>query len=74
VIVRVLYRQEPEGWWAESPDILSWTVAGEGYEAVRELALDGAPFALACEAEDRDEHFDKARFVDVELAHFVLTR
>ena len=41
---------------------------------MRELALDGAPFALACEAEDRDEHFDEARFVDVELAHFVLTR
>lgn len=57
-----------------SPEIESWTATGETYDAVRELALDGAPFALACEAEDRDERFDEPRFVDVELAHFVLTR
>ena len=35
--VRVIYHREPEGWWAESPDIPGWYAAGESYEAVRAL-------------------------------------
>jgi predicted RNase H-like HicB family nuclease len=55
--VRVIYHQEPEGWWAESPDVPGWSAAGMTYEEVRALAQDGIPFALSRPA--------------VELAHSV---
>ena len=45
--IRILYHQEPQGWWAESPDIDGWSVAGETYDEVRRLAEDGVSFALA---------------------------
>ena len=57
--VRVLYHHEPEGWWAESPDIDGWSVTAESYEEVRRLAEDGVSFALASAAEDRGESFDE---------------
>lgn len=69
--VRVLYHQEPDGWWAESPDIDGWTVVGESYAAVRRLAEDGVPFALASAAEDRGEPFDEAQFATVSVEHYV---
>ena len=69
--VRVLYYQEPEGWWAKSPDIDGWTVAGGNFDEVRALVVDGVSFALAADAEDRGEGFDEARFADVTLEHFV---
>lgn len=69
--IRVLYHQESDGWWAESPDIDGWTVAGETFEQVRELVGDGVSFALASGAEDRGEEFDEARFAEVMLEHFV---
>jgi predicted RNase H-like HicB family nuclease len=71
VTVPVLYHHEPEGWWAESPDIDGWTVAGESYEDVRRLVEDGVPFALASAAEDRGEAFDEARFATVSVEHYV---
>jgi predicted RNase H-like HicB family nuclease len=71
VTVRVLYHQEPEGWWAESPEIEGWTVAGESYEEVRGLAEEGVPFALASAAEDRGEGFDESRFAAVTVEHYV---
>jgi predicted RNase H-like HicB family nuclease len=71
VTVRVLYHQEPEGWWAESPDIEGWTVAGETYEEVRQLAEDGVSFALAGAAEDRGEGFDEGPFASVAIEHYV---
>lgn len=52
--VRVIYHREPDGWWAESPDVEGWSAAGETYAEVVKLAEDGVPFAL--------EH-------DVELVH-----
>lgn len=69
--VRVLYHQEPEGWWAESPDIDGWTVAAESYDQVRQLAEDGVTFALASAADDRGESFDERRFADVTVEHYV---
>lgn len=69
--VRVLYHEEPEGWWAESPEIARWTVAGSSYAEVRELVVDGVSFALASEAEERGETFDESRFAEVVLEHFV---
>jgi predicted RNase H-like HicB family nuclease len=69
--VRVLYHHEADGWWAESPDIDGWTVAGETYEEVRRLAEDGVSFALASQADDGGEGFDEGRFSDVALEHYV---
>ena len=69
--IRVLYHREPEGWWAESPDIAGWTVAGDSYEAVRQLVEDGVAFGLATAAEDRGDEFDETRFASVAIEHFV---
>ena len=69
--VRVLYHEEPQGWWTESPDINGWSVAGEAYEEVRRLAEDGISFALASAAEDREHTFDEHRFALVSIEHYV---
>jgi predicted RNase H-like HicB family nuclease len=71
VTIRVLYHEEDQGWWAESPDVEGWTVAGDTYEEVRRLVEDGVTFALASAAEDRGEEFDEARFADVALEHYI---
>lgn len=47
--VRIIYHQEPDGWWAESPDVEGWTAAGESYAEVLDLAEEGIPFALGYE-------------------------
>jgi len=50
--VRVFYIYEPEGWSAESPDVPSWSAAGENLDEVRELTVEamtldfGAAFRL----------------------------
>lgn len=55
--VRVIYHSEAEGWWAESPDIEGWSVAGDSYGEVRALVDAGVEFAV-----------DRA---DVTVEHFV---
>lgn len=69
--VRVLYRREADGWWAESPEIEGWTVAGASYAQVRQLVDDGVAFALASVAEDRGDNFDETRYSGVSVEHFV---
>jgi predicted RNase H-like HicB family nuclease len=69
--VRIVYHHEPEGWWAESPDIDGWSVTGQGYEEVRRLVEDGVLFALASTAEHRCELFDEERFAPVSIEHYV---
>ena len=69
--VRVLYHEEPQGWWAESPDVDGWSVAGETYEEVRRLADDGISFALASAVEDREDAFDEERFASARAEHYV---
>ena len=54
--MRVLYHEEPEGWWAESPDLDGWTAAGETFDKVRVLAEEGVRFALEDDAVEI-EHF-----------------
>ena len=44
--VRVIHHCEPEGWWAESPDIAGWSVAGDTYADVRALVDAGVEIAL----------------------------
>jgi predicted RNase H-like HicB family nuclease len=58
--IRVIYHREPEGWWAESPDIDGWSAAGDSYDETRQLAEDGVRFAL-----ERD---------DVQVEHYVPER
>ena len=53
--IRVIYHHEPEGWWAESPDVKGWIAAGDSYAEVLRLAEEGIPFAL--EREVPIEHF-----------------
>ena len=55
--IRVIYHHEPEGWWAESPDVKGWIAAGSSYAEVLKLTEEGIPFALECD--------------EVELNHFV---
>lgn len=56
--VRVIYHHESDGWWAESPDIDGWSIAGDSYAEVVKLAEDGIPFALGHEAQV--EHYISA--------------
>lgn len=44
--VRVKYHREPEGWWAESPDIDGFVASGTSLHEVRELTREGLPFYL----------------------------
>lgn len=56
--VRVIYHQEPEGWWAESPDVKGWIAAGGTYSEVLKLTEEGIPFALECNEDEVEiEHF-----------------
>ena len=54
--VRVIYHCEPEGWWAESPDIEGWSVAGASYAEARALVDAGVEIALG-RFEIAVEHF-----------------
>lgn len=45
-IVRVLYRQEADGWWAESPDVPGYTAVGRDHEEVRQMIREGLPYFL----------------------------
>lgn len=49
--VRVLHHHEADGWWAESPDVESWSAAGESYAEVVKLVEQGIPFVLERPAE-----------------------
>ena len=69
--IRILYHEDPPGWWAESPDIDRWTVAGETYDEVRALVEEGVACALAAAVEERGEAFDETRFNDVAIEHYV---
>ncbi len=53
--VLIEYHCEPEGWWAESPDLPGFSAAGATFEEVREQAHAGAEFYLQepVEVEDR---------------------
>lgn len=42
--VRVIYHCEDGTWWAESPDVAGWTVAGDSFSEVQDLSHEGLPF------------------------------
>jgi len=50
-LIRVIYHLEEGSWWADSPDVKGWLAAADTYEEIVELAEEGIPFALECEAE-----------------------
>jgi predicted RNase H-like HicB family nuclease len=44
--IRVRYHHEPEGWWADSPELQGFVASGRDLAEVRELVKDGVPFYL----------------------------
>jgi predicted RNase H-like HicB family nuclease len=40
-VINVIYHQEPEGWWAESPQVAGWTCVGKTLDEARDLAIEG---------------------------------
>jgi predicted RNase H-like HicB family nuclease len=44
--VVLIYHAEPEGFWAESPDVPGFSAAGDSLGAVVDLARDGAELHL----------------------------
>lgn len=48
--VRVEYHHEPDGWWADSPDVPGYVAAGDSLHEVRQLVREGLPFYLEQEA------------------------
>jgi predicted RNase H-like HicB family nuclease len=53
--IQMHYHYEPEGWWAESPELPGFSAAGATFEEVREQAHEGAAFFAdePLEIEDR---------------------
>ena len=43
--IRIIYHEEPEGWWADSPDIPGWSAAGSSYPELRATVVEGIAFA-----------------------------
>lgn len=41
---RVIYHQEPEGWWASSADVPGYYGIGETYEEARDEISEGLPW------------------------------
>jgi len=44
--IRVRYHFEPEGWWADSPDLDGFTAAGADLTEVRAMVKEGVPIFL----------------------------
>jgi predicted RNase H-like HicB family nuclease len=45
--IDVIHHDEtPAGWWADSPEIPGWYVAGATFAETRQLAEEGVRFAL----------------------------
>ncbi len=44
--VKVVYHREPDGWWAESPDVDGWSAAAPTLAELQALAEEGIRFAL----------------------------
>ena len=42
--IQVCYHYEPEGWWAESPELPGFSAAGATFDEVRQQAHEGAAF------------------------------
>lgn len=49
--VRIRYHHEPEGWWADSPDLPGFSAAGETFDEVRAMALEGVSLATDTQPE-----------------------
>jgi predicted RNase H-like HicB family nuclease len=58
--VQVVYHQEPDGWWADSPDVPGYGVAGASLDEVRGLVREGLPFFLEVDQVEVDERFPTA--------------
>jgi predicted RNase H-like HicB family nuclease len=45
-IVTVIYHKDPDGWWADSPDVPGWTATAGSLDELTHLAGEGVRFAL----------------------------
>ncbi len=54
--VRIRYHHEPEGWWADSPDLPGFSAAGETFDEVREMVLEGVAFTTDTQPEIVEEN------------------
>jgi len=65
--VRVDYHREPEGWWADSPDVPGFVAAGNNLHEVRELVREGIPYYLENQALDLRECYAGIEALVVEV-------
>ncbi len=49
-VVPVLYHQESDGWWADSPSVAGWSATAATLDELRQLIEDGIRFALESDA------------------------
>lgn len=42
--IQIFMHEEPEGWWAESPQMPGWSAAAETAEELQALAAEGVEF------------------------------
>ncbi len=66
--LRVIYHHEPEGWWADSPDVAGYTAAAPTYEEVRVLVEEGLLWAAQEDARDSGSAVPSA---ETPLEHYV---
>jgi len=45
-IIPVVYHHDPDGWWANSPDLAGWTATAETVDDLRSLVEEGVRFYL----------------------------
>jgi hypothetical protein len=55
VIATVVYHREPEGWWAETDALRTFSAADATYEAVRARVLSALPQLLGDSLEIRED-------------------
>jgi hypothetical protein len=56
-IVQGVYHQEPDVWWADSPDVSGYGAAAATLDELRELVREGVPFFLEVGQVKLDERF-----------------
>jgi predicted RNase H-like HicB family nuclease len=73
--VVLVYHQEPEGWWVDSPDpgLEGFVAGGDSLDEARRLAWDGLRFYLDESDLEIEERFDPLAEVRVESQSLVLT-
>lgn len=59
-IVKVIYHREPDGWWADSPDVPGWSATAATLPELRPLVTEGLQFALNSDEIIQDAQLDSS--------------